>query len=93
VFPTYYENRHSLAFEATQVPSIRALGIKQDAEELDSNERSVTFGDFFEEGRVAAFVSTFRSKNLYGIKDFSDVPGKAYFLVRDDKGAWIDRTV
>ena len=92
VFPTSYENKNSLAFEATQVPSIRTLGIKQDAEELDSNERSVTFGDFFEEGRVAAFVSVFKSKNLFGIKDFSDTPGKAYFLVQDERGVWIDRT-
>ena len=92
VFTTSYENRHSLAFEATQIPSIRTLGIKQDAEELDSSERSVTFGDYFEEGHVAAFVSTQRSKNIFGIKNLSDVPGKAYFLFQDDRGAWVDRT-
>ena len=92
VFPTSYENKNSIAFEATQVSSIRALGLRQDADELDSNERSVTFGDFFEEGRVAAFVSTYRSRNVYGVNNLSDSPGKAYFLVQDDQGAWVDRT-
>lgn len=92
VFGTSYENKNSLAFEGTQVPSIRNLGIRQDSDEFDSSERSVTFGDFMEEGRIAVFVTVPRSRNLYGIKDFVDSPGKAYFLVQGDNGDWSDRT-
>ncbi|MFM7396795.1 MAG: DUF1800 family protein [Gammaproteobacteria bacterium] len=92
VFATSYENKNSLTFEGTQVPSVRTLGIRMDSDEQDSNERSVTFGDFFQEGRISAFVSVRRSKNLYGIKDFSDTAGKSYFLAQDDRGVWTDRT-
>lgn len=92
VFATSYENKNNIAFHNTQVPTIRTLGIKQDIDEQDSNERSVTFGDFFQEGKMSAFVAVSRHKNVYGVSNLSDSPSKAYFLSRNDQGVWVDRT-
>lgn len=92
VFATSYENKNNIAFHSTQVPTIRALGIKQDLDEQDSNERSVTFGDFFQEGKMSAFVTVTRHKNVYGVANLSDSPSKAYFLSRNEQGVWVDRT-
>jgi len=92
VYTTSYENKNSIPFDTTQVPTIRALGIKIDSDEQDSNERSITFGDFFQEGKISAFVVTTRHKNVYGIANLSDSPAKAYFLSQNDTGKWVDRT-
>ena len=92
VLPTSYENKNSIKFDLTQVPSIRSLGITLDSDEQNNNERAVTFGDFFQEGRMAAFVAVNRTRNVYGVKDINDSPSKSYFLVQNDKGVWVDRT-
>ncbi|WP_088279675.1 VCBS repeat-containing protein [Ideonella sp. A 288] len=93
VFPTSYENKHSIAFDATQVPTVRALGIpKRFDDEQDSNERSIAFADFFQEGRISAFVASGRATNRYGLPDVPDVPGVAYFLAQDADGRWVDRS-
>lgn len=91
VHPTSYENKNLIPFDQTQIPTIRSLGIGVDKDEQDSNERSVTFGDFFQEGKISAYVSTTRNRNLYGI-DFPDSPGKSYFLSKNSAGRWVDRT-
>lgn len=91
VLPTSYENKNSLLFDNTQIPSARRLGIKLDDSAIDSNERSVTFADFFQEGRVSAFVVVSAYKNIHGIPGIPDSPGKVYFLDYKD-GKWIDRT-
>lgn len=92
VLPTSYENKNHIDFEQTQVTLVRGLGIPMDADEQDSNERSVTFGDFFQEGRYAAFVMVNRARNRYGFPNVADTPGKAYFLAQDGNGRWTDRT-
>lgn len=92
VYGTSYENKNEIAFDKTQVPTIRALGIKTELYEQDSNERSVTFGDFFQEGSISAFVVTSFHKNIYNVTDLPDSPSKAYFLSRNNNGKWIDRT-
>jgi uncharacterized protein (DUF1800 family) len=92
VLPTSYENKNSIKFDLTQVPSIRSLGLTLDSDEQNNNERAVTFGDFFQEGRMAAFVAVNRTRNVYGVKDINDSPSKSYFLVQNDKGVWVDRT-
>ncbi len=92
LFATSYENRHSIGFDKTQVPRIGALTVKRDEDEGDSEERIVTFGDFLQQGRMGAFVSVSRSRNVYGLKNISDSPSKAYFLVQNDQGAWIDHS-
>lgn len=93
VFGTSYENKNSINFDQTQMPGVRNLGIpKVYSDELDSNERSVTFGDFFQEGKYSAFVSSMRATNKYGIANLPDVPGVAYFLSQDINGKWRDRT-
>ncbi len=92
VLPTSYENKNSIPFDATAVPTVRALGIaKTLADEQDSVDRSVAFGDFFQEGRYSAFVMVGRFANLYGT-GWSDVPGVGYFLGQDASGQWVDRS-
>ena len=94
-YPVYnnsYENKNNINFNGTQLPTIRALGIKVDADEQDSNERSVTFGDFFQDGKVSAFVVTTRHKNVYNVPNLADSPSKAYFLSKNANGVWEDKT-
>lgn len=93
VWPTSYENKHRLPFDATQVPTVRALGIpKLFDDEGDSNERSVAFADFFQEGEASLFVTSGRVAHTYGPQDVPDIPGVVYFLKRDAQGQWVDRT-
>ena len=93
MFGTSYENKNSIKFDQTQVPGVRTLGIpKLYNDELDSNERSITFGDFLQEGKYSAFVSSMRATNKYGIANLPDEPGVAYFLSQDARGVWRDRT-
>jgi FG-GAP-like repeat len=93
VFGTSYENKNSINFDQTQISSVRGLGIpKVYSDEQDSNERSITFGDFFQEGKYSAFISSNRSTNIYGVANLTDTPGVAYFLSQDDRGIWRDRT-
>lgn len=93
MFSTSYENKNSITLDQTQIPSVRYLNItKIYTDEQDSNERSVTFGDFFQEGKYSAFVSSTRASNLYKNPDVNDIPGIAYFLSQDLNGVWRDRT-
>lgn len=93
VWPTSYENKHRLPFDATQLPTVRALGIPRlFDDEGDSNERSVSFADFFQEGEASAFVTSGRVAHVYGPQDVPDVPGVVYFLKRDAQGRWVDRS-
>lgn len=92
VYATSYENKNNIDFHETQVPTIKSLGIKVDSDEQDSNERSITFADFFQEGKVSAFVVVNRHKNVYGVKNLSDSPAKSYFLSKNSNGVWVDRT-
>lgn len=94
VFATGYENKHAIAFDGTQVPTVRTLGIpKVHEDEQDSNERSVAFGDFFQEGAYSAFVAVNRFGNIYGDNSqVADIPGVVYFLAKDASGKWVDRS-
>lgn len=93
VYPTSYENKNIQTFDKTQLPSVRALGIPRvQSDEQDSNERSVTFADFTQQGTFSAFVASTRATNRFGIKDLSDAPAIGYFLVRNDRNEWEDRS-
>jgi hypothetical protein len=93
VFNTSYENKNAITLEQTQISSVRSLGIpKVYSDEQDSNERSITFGDFFQEGKYSVFISSNRAANVYGITNLTDIPGVAYFLSQDDRGIWRDQT-
>lgn len=93
LFSTSYENKNLISFDQTQVPTLGKLEIpKVYTDEIDSNERSVTFGDFFQEGKYSAFVSSMRATNKYSIANLPDEPGVAYFLSQDAHGIWRDRT-
>lgn len=92
VFGTSYGNKNDIPFDATAVPTIRALGIpKTLSNEQDSVDRSIAFGDFFQEGKYSAFVMVGRFDNIYGT-GWSDVPGIGYFLSQDASGKWINRS-
>jgi uncharacterized protein (DUF1800 family) len=90
--PTSYQNKNSIPFDQTQIPFLGVLGIPRETVEWDLWGQSITVGDFFQEGRFSAFVSTMRATGLYGIKNVPDVPGRAYFLAQDESGRWRDRT-
>jgi len=89
---TSYQNKNAVPFDQTQIPLLNRLNIQKEDGEWDLSGQSITIGDFFQEGRFAAFVSTVRSAGLYDIKGVVDSPGKAYFLAQDDAGKWFDRT-
>ena len=90
--PTSYENKNSVPFDQTQIPFLGVLNVPREEKEWDLTGQSITIGDFFQEGRFSAFVSTARATGRFGIQNVSDVPGKAYFLSQDDSGQWRDRT-
>lgn len=93
VYRTSYENKNAIPFDATQVPSLRALGIPRTVPtEQDSIDRSIAFGDFFQEGRYAAFVMASNSSGRYGPDRPGDIPGIGYFLAQDASGRWVDRS-
>ena len=93
VFRTSYENKNSIPFDATQVPTVRALGIaKVVSGEQDSVDRSIAFGDFFQESKYSAFVMAGNSDGAYGPNLPGDIPGVGYFLAQDASGNWIDRS-
>jgi len=92
-FKTSYENKNSINFEETQVPEVRSMGIpKFDQYEQGSLERSITFGDFFQEGKYSAFVATSVARNLYGDPNLGDSPAVVYFLRKGVTGGWVDET-
>lgn len=94
VYSTSYENKNRLAFDRTQVPTVRGLDIPRVAADQNSNERSVAFADFLGKGSVSAFVSSTRSTNRFPElpRDFSDSPGIGYFLSINAQNQWIDRS-
>jgi hypothetical protein len=93
VFPTSYENKNSIAFDDTQVPTVRALGLPRVVPtEQDSIDRSVAFGDFFQEGKYSAFVMAGNSDGRWGDDKPGDLPSVGYFLDRNADGQWVDRS-
>lgn len=93
VHPTSYENKNAIDFDDTRVPTVRALGVSKVVEtEQDSVDRSIAFGDFFQEGAYAAYVMAGNSDGRYGADKPGDLPGVGYFLARDADGGWIDRS-
>lgn len=93
VLDNSYDNKNSIAFDETRVPTVRALGIaKVVATEQDSIDRSVAFADFFQEGGYAAYVMAGSSDGRYGADKPGNLPGIGYFLGRDASGRWVDRS-
>jgi hypothetical protein len=77
---TSYENKNLRVAEldASQIPVMAA-----DAALWTQVPESLAFGDFFQEGKYAAFVAA-NPKN--------GGTGKAYFLKKNDAGTWVDAT-
>ena len=93
VYATSYENKNLINFDQTQVPTVRALGIANVVSgEQDSIDRSIAFGDFFQEGKYSAFVMASVSDGAYGPNLPGNIPGVGYFLDQDNSGKWVDRS-
>jgi hypothetical protein len=82
---TSYANKNDLRLLRTQIDSIKSLpGVTSfDANELDSSPISLTFGDFFQDGQLSAFVVVKRS---------GGARGKVYFLRWKNDSTWVDDT-
>jgi hypothetical protein len=82
---TSYTNKNDLRLLRTQIDSVRSLpGVTSlDANELETSPVSLTFGDFFQDGQLSAFVVVKRSGGL---------AGKVYFLRWKDNSKWVDDT-
>ena len=93
VFASSYENKNAIDFDATQIPLLRALNIpKVVSGEQDSVDRSVAFGDFFQEGKYSAFVMASNSDGAYGPFLPGTIAGIGFFLDQDANGNWKDRS-
>jgi hypothetical protein len=81
VLSTSYANKNLIvaALDASQIPLIAG-----DAAQWTQVPESLAFGDFFQEGKYSAFVAA--NRNDGGV-------GQAFFLKKNDAGAWIDATV
>ncbi len=59
------------------------------------NDRSLAFGDFFQDGSYAAFITTWRKTGTWDsylkVRPIVDAPNKAYFIRREN-GRWVDKT-
>jgi hypothetical protein len=79
VLSTSYANKNLrvAALDASQIPVIAA-----DAAQWSQVPESLAFGDFFQEGQYSAFVAANSTSGA----------AKAYFLKKNDAGAWTDAT-
>ena len=59
------------------------------------NDRSLAFGDFFQDGSYAAFITTWRKTGTWDSylinRPIVDAKNKAYFIRREN-GRWVDKT-
>lgn len=93
VLPSSVENQRQIDFEPARLPSVRQLGNPTPLEvlETDNTESLQAVGDFFQEGRLAVFVTGGGVTGGASGGAFDAAAG-AFFLARDDSGLWVDRT-
>jgi hypothetical protein len=93
VFKTSYENKNNIDIAKTSMPLLKLMGITPILQDEEGNsDRSLTFGDFTQDGKYTAFVSANRATGKYGVPHIGDADGVAYFLQQNDKGEWVDIT-
>jgi hypothetical protein len=80
-----YANKNDTRLLRSQIDDVKSLpGISSfDANELATSPVSLTFGDFFQDGQLSAFVVVKRSGGQ---------AGKVYFLRWKDDSKWVDDT-
>lgn len=106
-----YNNKNIIDTDNVQLPSFRLFrdthGWTFSATETSAgcntpgcsvgvvNDRSLAFGDFFQDGSYSAFISTWRRTGVHDsylkIKPIVDAPNKVYF-VKFINGKWVDKT-
>jgi hypothetical protein len=106
-----YQNKNQIDTDNVQLPAFRLLrdthGWTFSATETSAgcntpgcsvgvvNDRSLAFGDFFQDGSYSAFISTWRRTGVHDsylkIKPIVDAPNKVYF-VKFINGKWVDKT-
>lgn len=98
VLSTSYENTHDIALDDPTIPTIFGiLNITIEPGEQGFSPRAIAFADFAQDGSydVAVTVSTIY-KGVYtdgsNPAQWSDSPGKLYFLKRGVNGQWADVT-
>lgn len=97
-FSTSYENKNAIAPSTTALPSsfdpsMSHILAALDPSEYGFNERSLSFGDFNQDGTLAVFAAMTRFKNLYpndNRQRWPDSPSRAYFMHRGADGNWVD---
>lgn len=99
VFPTSYENKNNInvdpAFPSEWDPSMDNIHQGFESTEAFLSPRSLSFGDFLQNGRYTAFVSSGRFTGGFpgnNPQKWPDAPGKAYFLERGTNGQFYDVT-
>jgi hypothetical protein len=108
---TSYNNKNLISTDSVQLPSFRLLRDANgwtfsDAEKSAGcnttgcnggvvNDRSLAFGDFFQDGTYSAFLTTWRRTGVHDSylknKPIVDAPNKVYFA-KFINGKWVDKT-
>ena len=106
-----YVNKSLIDTDSVQLPSFRLLrnvhGWQFSPSEISAgcntagcnggvvNDRSLAFGDFFQDGSYAAFITTWRRTGIHDAylktAPIVDAPNKVYFAKFVD-GKWVDKT-
>lgn len=98
VFGTSYENKTQIAVVATAFPSIWDPSmdrVRAKNPNIGFSPRSLAFGDFLQEGRMQAVVSSSVYANAYpgsNPQKWPDSPGSLLFLKQASDGRWDDVT-
>lgn len=95
--PSSYENKNNIpvntAFPGAYDPSMDRVRAAMDKSETGFNPRSLSFGDFLQNGKYSAFVVANRYTGGYPGNNpakWPDAPAKVYFLSQESDGSWSD---
>jgi hypothetical protein len=96
---TSYENKNDISantrFPGIWDPSMEKVRATLDTTEIGFNPRSLSFGDFMQDGAYSAFVISNRYTNAYPSNNparLPDSPGIVRFLQKGVDGKWSDVT-
>lgn len=97
---TSYENKAAINIPGFAMPNLYDPSMANIRAALDSSEimfatRSLSFGDFLQDGSYSMFVTAVRYTDAFpgqNLAKWADGPSKAYFLSRDADGMWRDNT-
>ena len=99
-FATSYQNKNAIKPAATGLPSsydpaMSNILAAMDASDIGFGERSLSFGDFNQDGTLAVFAAMTRFNGIYPADNkqhWPDSPARAYFMHLGPDGKWVDDT-